>query len=148
EEELPSLIIFDDAQEPDLVERWRPKTGKSSVLITSRRSDWPPELVERSAPLHVLPREASIRLLAEARPNILINSDDREMANAICEMLGDLPLVLIVAASYLRKYKAESLKEYLAALQQGPAIKDASFNQVLVASFKLSYGRLGKNERD
>ena len=149
EEELPSLIIFDDAQEPNLIERWRPKTGKSSILITSRRSDWPPELVEKSVPLHVLPREASIRLLAEARPSILINSTDREIANTICEMLGDLPLALMVAASYLRRYKAESLKEYLAALQQGPAIQDASFNQVLVTSFKLSYrGLEEKNERD
>jgi hypothetical protein len=39
-----SLLIFDNAEDPAAVEKWRPKHGLASVLITSRRDDWPPEM--------------------------------------------------------------------------------------------------------
>jgi len=32
------LLVFDNVQEPAVVEQWRPKTGCCSLLITSRRS--------------------------------------------------------------------------------------------------------------
>lgn len=40
QKQTPCLLVFDNAAEPQVVEEWRPKTGNSHVLITSRRSDW------------------------------------------------------------------------------------------------------------
>jgi hypothetical protein len=130
EAERASLLIFDNAEDPAAVEKWRPKSGCCSVLITCRRGDWPPHMGVSPLGIETLPREKSLELLAEVRSSINSNAKDREAAEKICERLGDLPLALTVAAAYLRKYKSESLSEYLKALSAQPAIKDSSLKKV------------------
>ena len=111
EGERASLLIFDNAENPDAVEKWRPKHGHCSVLITCRRDEWPAGMGVKPLPIETLPREKSLELLAEVRPAISTNAKEREAADKICDRLGDLPLALTVAADYLRKYKSESLSE-------------------------------------
>jgi Tfp pilus assembly protein PilF len=147
ESEYASLLIFDNAEDPAAVEKWRPKHGHSSVLITSRRDDWPPEMGVKRLGIATLPRQKSLELLAEVRPIINAqpvskkDSAERGAADQICDRLGDLPLALTVAAFYLRKYKNESLAEYLQALSSQPAIQDPSLEKVAL-SFSVSYNKL------
>jgi tetratricopeptide (TPR) repeat protein len=141
EGERAALLIFDNAEQPAAVDKWRPKSGHCSVLITSRRADWPPEMGVNPLGIETLPREKSLELLAEVRPLIAKDGKDREAADKICHLLGDLPLALTVAAAYLRKYKSDSVSQYLKALSAQPAIQDSSLQKVS-ASFAVSYNKL------
>lgn len=141
EGERASLLIFDNAEEPAAVEKWRPKSGHCSVLITCRRGDWPPEMGVAPLGIETLPREKSLELLAEVRPLISKPGKDREAAEKICESLGDLPLALTVAAAYLRKYKSESVNQYLKALSDQSPIQDSSLEKVAL-SFGVSFNKL------
>jgi tetratricopeptide (TPR) repeat protein len=141
ESERASLLIFDNAEDPAAVEKWRPKHGHCSVLITCRRGDWPPGMGVHPLGIETLPREKSLELLAEVRSSINSNAKDREAADKICDLLGDLPLALTVAAAYLRKYMSDSINEYLKALSAQPAIQDPSLKKVY-ASFSVSYDKL------
>ena len=145
EAERASLLIFDNAEDPAAVEKWRPKSGHCSVLITCRRGDWPPEMGVSPLGIETLPREKSLDLLAEARTSINSNAKDCEAAGKICDLLGDLPLALTVAAAYLRKYKSESVSQYLQALSAQPAIQDKSLEKVY-ASFSVSYDKLNPQD--
>ncbi|MEE9234587.1 MAG: tetratricopeptide repeat protein [Candidatus Acidoferrales bacterium] len=140
------LLVFDNVQEPVVVKQWRPKTGCCSVLVTSRRSEWPPELGIEPLPVETLPRENGLELLAQARPAITTDPAQRRSANQICDRLGDLALALSVAATYLRKYKRESLSQYLEALRKQPALQDESLKDV-GASFTLSYHKLNAKKK-
>ena len=141
EAERASLLIFDNAEDPAAVEKWRPKSGHCSVLITCRRGDWPPEMGVHPLGIETLPREKSLELLAEVRPSINTNSKDNEAAGKICDLLGDLPLALTVAAAYLRKYKSESISQYLKALSDQSPIRDSSLEKVAL-SFGVSFNKL------
>jgi len=141
ESEHASLLIFDNAEDPAAVDKWRPKSGHCSVLITSRRSDWPPEMGVEPLGIETLPRNKSLELLAEVRPLISKPGKDREAAGKICDLLGDLPLALTVAAAYLRKYKSESISQYLEALSDQSPIQDSSLEKV-VLSFGVSFNKL------
>jgi tetratricopeptide (TPR) repeat protein len=142
ESDQPRLLIFDNAEDPALVEKWRPKHGRCSVLITCRRDEWPAKMGVKPLPIETLPREKSLELLAEARSSIANNTKDRETADKICDLLGDLPLALTVAAAYLKKYKNDSLAEYLEALSSQPAIKDSSLEKEISACFAVSFNKL------
>jgi tetratricopeptide (TPR) repeat protein len=141
EAERASLLIFDNAEDPAAVEKWRPKSGHCSVLITCRRGDWPPEMGVNPLGIETLPREKSLELLAEVRPSINSNAKDREAADKICDLLGDLPLALTVAAAYLRKYKSESVSQYLKALSNQSPLQDSSLEKVAL-SFGVSFNKL------
>lgn len=145
ETERASLLIFDNAEDPSAVEKWRPKSGHCSVLITCRRGDWPPEMGVHPLGIETLPREKSLELLAEARSSISSSAKDREAADKICDLLGDLPLALTVAAAYLRKYKSESIGQYLKALSDQSPIQDSSLEKVAL-SFGVSFNKLNPQD--
>ncbi|PDV97310.1 tetratricopeptide repeat protein [Candidatus Chloroploca asiatica] len=104
---IPRLLIFDncDATEPGqaeaLIQQWRPPTGGCRVLITSRRGVWSTSLGVTTLPLGVLSRDESLALLRKHRPELAV--DDPALA-AIAAELGDLPLALHLAGSYLETY--------------------------------------------
>jgi len=134
------LLVFDNAEDSAMVEHWRPKTGRCSLLITGRRSDWPPQLGLRPLAVETLPRPQSLEMLEAARAEIKSDADARHVADQICEQLGDLPLALRVSSDYLRKYKGEPLHEYLEALRAQPS-PDGELKDVW-ASFSVSYNKL------
>jgi hypothetical protein len=113
-EEIPRLLIFDNVDTEDaeaLVQQYRPTTGGARVLITSRRGVWDDALGIAALPLGVLPREESIALLRWFRAD-LPDAD----ADAIADELGDLPLALHLAGSFLALYTDLSAAEYIAEL--------------------------------
>ncbi len=154
-EELPRLLVFDNADTDDaeaLVAQYRPTTGGCRVLITSRRGVWDPALGITALPLGVLPRAESVALLRRFRADL-----SAAAAEALAQELGDLPLALHLAGSFLQKYarsKEGDPAVFLARLRdpallehqalQGRALSTAwSYHERSVArTFALSYERL------
>jgi tetratricopeptide (TPR) repeat protein len=154
-EELPRLLVFDNVDTDDgemLVQQYRPAPSGCRVLITSRRSVWDTGLGITTLPLGVLPRLESITLLRQFRSD-LSDTD----ADAIAAEVGDLPLALHLAGSFLKKYATTREGDPAAFLErlrdprllehpalQGRATGAAwSYHERSVArAFALSYKRL------
>jgi tetratricopeptide (TPR) repeat protein/transcriptional regulator with XRE-family HTH domain len=153
---VPRLLVFDNCEEETLLEAWRPTSGGCRVLITSRRSNWSPTLGVKALPLGLLPRPDSIELLLRYRPDLAPN-DPR--LDALANELGDLPLALHLAGSYLRAYRSEiGLGGYLDELRRWEVVRHASLLgaglddsvspthhvQGLAQTFALCLGRLDR----
>ena len=93
----PHLIIFDNCESDQLLDQWRPKTGHSRLLVTSRQGTWNAALGLKPLPLRILTPPASIALLQKFAPWLTTQE-----AQAIAHELGHLPLALHLAGSYLR----------------------------------------------
>ena len=121
---LPRLLVFDNCEEEALIDAWRPPSGGCRGLVTSRRSHWSPTLGVTALPLDTLPRSDSIELLRRYRPDL---APDEPGFDAIAAELGDLPLALHLAGSYLRAYRADvRLDDYLAELRRSEVVQHAS----------------------
>lgn len=113
---LPRLLIFDNCEDERLLARWRPPTGASRVLITSRRAQWDQTLGIELLSLGVLQRAESVHLLREHIQDL--QASDASLA-AIATELGDLPLALHLAGSFLNRYRhVQTLTTYLAQLRE------------------------------
>ena len=150
QEPLPRLLIFDNCEEEALLRHWRPPTGGSRVLLTSRRPDWAADLGVRPLPLGLLAPEDAVALLRKHRADP--PAQDPDLA-ALAHELGYLALALHLAGSVLARYRRTlSPAAYLVRLRRSdllevpwlegregsPTGHDAS----LTRTFALSYERL------
>ncbi|MEM7532651.1 MAG: tetratricopeptide repeat protein [Chloroflexota bacterium] len=123
---LPHLLIFDNCEEPEVLNRWHPPTGGCRVLVTSRRHEWDAAFGVQTVALKTLPRAESIALLLKFRPDLAGGFDGSNPyepggpLDAIADALGDLPLAIHMAGSYLRRYKHMPLVDYLRELTTVP----------------------------
>ncbi len=103
---LPRLLIFDNCEDENLLAQWRPPTGGARVLVTSRRGHWNPAFGVRALPLDVLTRTESVALLRKHRPDLAAGEADgaSSILDALAAELGDLPLALHLAGSFLAAY--------------------------------------------
>lgn len=62
QEPIVRLLVFDNCEEPALLERWRPSTGGCRVLVTSRRSSWDLAFGVQSLRVGPMPRAESLEL--------------------------------------------------------------------------------------
>ncbi len=101
------LLVFDNAQEPEDLKDYLPRTGRGHVIITSRNPNWggtaKPLLVD------VFSREESIEFLQS-------RTGQHGGADALADALGDLPLALEQAAAYILATKI-TLADYLELFQ-------------------------------
>ncbi|RRR74023.1 MAG: tetratricopeptide repeat-containing protein, partial [Candidatus Viridilinea halotolerans] len=163
---IPRLLIFDNCDETEpgraeaLIQQWRPTTGGCRVLITSRRGVWSASMGVTTLPLGVLNRAESIALLRKHRPDLAV---DDPALDAIAVELGDLPLALHLAGSYLENYRDSAefgdpttfLSELRdtrlldhEALQGVDSTPSPTNHELHVArTFALSYERLVANEQ-
>ena len=154
---LPRLLVFDNCEEQTLLAQWRLPTGGSRVLITSRRRGWDEVLGVQLLALDTLDRVQSITLLRKFRPDlppITAELDD------IAAALGDLPLALHLAGSYLARYRYDvTAAHYLTQLGQPDLLRHRSLQagglsptghlQHVARTFALSYEQLNPaNELD
>jgi tetratricopeptide (TPR) repeat protein len=144
------LLIFDNCEDETLLARWYPSSGGSRVLITSRRSQWDLSLGVATVPLPILSRGESVALLQKFRPDLTDRSD--ELVDIAAE-LGDLPLALHLAGSFLAKYRhAVTPGAYLTQLRgtahlqhsslQANGISPTAHTLDVGRTFALSYERL------
>jgi tetratricopeptide (TPR) repeat protein len=123
---VPRLLVFDNCEEEVLLDRWRPRTGGARVLVTSRRQSWDRSLGIQAVPISTLPRPASIELLRKFRPDV---PQEDPALSAIAAELGDLPLALHLAGSFLERYANAPDGQpaaYLEALRQGGLLQHPS----------------------
>ncbi|HMA36864.1 MAG TPA: tetratricopeptide repeat protein [Chloroflexia bacterium] len=121
----PRLLIFDDLADPALLDPWRPRPGGSRVLVTSRDAAWaappwrplllPPLAPAASRALLLAPRA---RQRGEAEPPLPADSPAAPAVDAICELLGGVPLALALAGAYLAQAPVLPLDRYLIQLRQ------------------------------
>jgi len=121
--ELPRLLVFDNCEDPLLLQRWQPTSGGCRMLVTSRYTRWNPTQVDCKIWLGLLDRDRSIELLRKYRPDL----PERDL-DAIADELGDLPLALHLAGSFLVDSLRKDLGSpaaYLLVLREG-ALQDIS----------------------
>ena len=157
---VPRLLIFDGCEDEATLLQWRPTHGGCRIILTSRKGRWSPGLGVAPLPLERLKREASVKLLQKFQSIITI-----EEADSIAAELGDLPLALHLAGSFLATYGFEvTPKEYLEQLRllsggnllEHPSLQGlgADFSPTdhelhVARSFALSYDQLDSaKERD
>ncbi len=154
-EATPRLLVFDNCEEEALLRRWRPTTGGCRVLLTARRPVWSATLGVKAVPLDELSREQSVALLKKYRT---YPPEEEVNLEAIAEVLGDLPLALHLAGSFLAEYKNNpalgSPAAYLEKIRQTPALEHPSMSgegahdsptkheQDVSRTFQVSYERL------
>jgi tetratricopeptide (TPR) repeat protein len=148
----PRLLIFDNCEAPELLARWAPRGGGSRLLITSRRADWASAGGVAALGLDVLRRPESVALLREHHPDA-----DGALLTDIAHELGDLPLALHLAGSYLARYRhTVDAAGYLASLRlasplshhslQGGALSPTEHDLHVARTFAFSYDQLAGDE--
>jgi tetratricopeptide (TPR) repeat protein len=154
---LPRLLVFDNCEDEKTLDQWRPHTGGCRILVTSRSASWSLELGIKTLQLSELNREESIALLHKYRADLL--ADDLD---TIARELGDLPLALHLAGSFLKTYRytnAGTPTAYLKQLQQvsllhHPSLKGKGSSpysstghvQNVERTFAVSYELLDSND--
>ncbi|MDG5808899.1 tetratricopeptide repeat protein [Streptomyces ossamyceticus] len=149
---LPRLLIFDNCEDDETLVRWRPPSGGCRVLVTSRRSAWDPTLGLGVQEIDVLPPDDGLALLSQYRPPT--STAESLALAAIADELGQLPLALHLAGSYLSRFKAAVTPDgYLGQLRRSPTVDHRSLSasgisptrhvQTIAATFALSVDRLG-----
>lgn len=100
------LLVFDSAESPETVRAFFPTNGPGQILVTSRNPDW----AEIALPLEVavFERKESKKLLRRREPEIADEDADR-----LAEALGDLPLAIAQAATWLAE-TGMPVSQYLA----------------------------------
>lgn len=153
--DLPRLLVFDNCENEDLLDRWLPTTGGCRVLVTSRSGNWDSFLNVTDLNLGVLSRQESVRLLREYRSDL--PTDDPDL-HAIAEELGDLPLALDLAGRYLKRYArnvapAAYLEDICRpellehpSLRQARGISPTKHDMDVWRTFALSYWRLDASD--
>jgi tetratricopeptide (TPR) repeat protein len=99
------LLVFDNANRPEDLTSLLPPAGNGQVLVTSRWSAWGRWAI--ACRLEVLTRQEAIAFLRTRT-----GTQDEQVAAALAEALGDLPLALAEAAAYVDETQI-SLEEYL-----------------------------------
>ena len=89
------LLVFDNAGQAHDVWSWLPSSAAGHVLITTRTSGWR-EVAAVPVEIDVFGRPESVAVLQERVPG-LPEAD----ADSLAEGLGDLPLAVVQAASYM-----------------------------------------------
>jgi tetratricopeptide (TPR) repeat protein/tRNA A-37 threonylcarbamoyl transferase component Bud32 len=101
---VPRLLVFDNCEDASMFTSWRPTSGGVRVLLTSRKSDWPRSLGVESLALEPLPRNESLALLGRYRPDL---AGELLKLDGLAAELGDLPLALHLAGSFLENYQGD-----------------------------------------
>jgi len=149
QELVPRLLIFDNCESQALLEQWRPVTGGCRILLTSRRAEWSRELNLTCLPLDVLSRSESAHLLQSLAPDL-----GQTHADEIAAEVGDLPLALHLAGSFLARYHQISPAVYLDQLRnkslfehpslqgRGSSLSPTGHEMNVVRTYALSWERL------
>lgn len=108
----PWLLVFDNAEHPSTLAAFLPRGGGGHVLITSRDPTW--DEVADTVGVGVFQREDSVELLTRRVPGI-----SPEEAAQVAEELGDLPLAIVQAGTYI-KGSGLAPRAYLSLLRSQP----------------------------
>ena len=140
------LLVFDDAEDPDVLRPFVPVSGAARVIITSARQS--AENLGIAIPVDVFDADEALAVLNE-RTGLA----DEEGATAVAAELGRLPLALAQAAAviagqhrgyraYLERLRALPVHEYLMR-QDGPPYPHRVAEAVLLSLDAVGAGDQG-----
>ena len=116
-QESNRLIVFDDVDSPDDLSGLVPRGEGMRVLVTTtRRADWEHEGWVH-VPVGVFEREQSIGVLLDRTDQTGRGAADVGAADAIAEILGDLPVAVVQAAATAGRDRY-TLADYLEVLER------------------------------
>jgi tetratricopeptide (TPR) repeat protein len=104
------LLVFDNAEAEETVDDYLPQRRSGHVLVTTRNQHW------RNAATIIVPPWAR----AEAITFLAPPANQVKDADALAAFLGDLPLALDQASSYMQE-TSTSLRDYLSLLRSRTA---------------------------
>ena len=111
------LIVLDDVENPDDLSGLVPRGEGVRVLVTTtRRADWE-GAGWAHVPVGVFEREQSIGVLLDRTDQTGREAADAETADAIAEILGDLPVAVVQAAATARRGRYD-FADYLETLKR------------------------------
>jgi len=131
-----SLLVFDNALDAELVDRWRPKTGSAQVIVTS--SVLSVGNLGQALEVGVFDADEAIAYLTQQT-----GLDDAAGADAVARALGHLPLALSQAAWTIRK-QGLTYQTFLDKLGEVPiarlleAVPGTSYTRTTAATVILS----------
>jgi len=110
----PRLVILDNLENVAAAREWLARLGGGPLrlLLTARRSDWPPDLGLAPLPLELFTPQESRAFLRAFRGDA-----PPEALDALAERLGRLPLALELAGRYLAAHPRLSIADYLERLE-------------------------------
>jgi hypothetical protein len=134
------LLVFDNANRPEELAPFLSNPG-GHLLITSRNYNWAG--IAQTVEVDVFSRRESIELLSRRLPEI-----DEETADRLAHLLGDLPLALEQAASWIVA-TAMPFDEYIDLLEKRTvdALREgalSTYDAPVAVVFGLSFDRLAE----
>jgi tetratricopeptide (TPR) repeat protein len=152
---LPRLLVFDNCDAEETLTQWRPTSGGCRALVTSRRSFWDVTLGLQVLDLDVFPPGDGLSLLERYWQTA--SREDIGALGDIAAELGQLPLALHLAGSYLRRYHTvTSPAAYLNQLRTSPVIEHRSLTaagisptqhiESIAATFAISVDQLAADD--
>ncbi|RDG34937.1 FxSxx-COOH system tetratricopeptide repeat protein [Streptomyces corynorhini] len=133
------LLVFDNADDPEQLQRFLPPGGPGHVLVTSRNQSW--SQYGDALPVDVFLREESVEHLQRRAPGLSARDAD-QVATAV----GDLPLAVEQAAAWIAE-TATPVSEYLDQLgRQAAGVlalnQPAGYPQPVAATWNISIEQL------
>ncbi len=114
QKDIPRLLIFDNCEDDGLLDDWMPPYGGTRVLVTTRKQDWDKTYKMEFIGLSSFSRSESLALLTGSCSRL---QECENTADEIADFMGDLPLALHLAGSYLNTFKSETPMEYIQGLK-------------------------------
>ncbi|EDV20728.1 uncharacterized protein TRIADDRAFT_60677 [Trichoplax adhaerens] len=116
---LKYLLVFDNAENKELVSEYFPLYGNGHIIVTSRNLSW-----QHQIDVSLFDRALSIEYLTSALSSKIQDLTNNAGLNALADELGDLPLALSQAANYMKqnrividKFVKKLVTQKIAALQ-------------------------------
>lgn len=133
------LIIFDNLNNSEFLKEYIPQGKIGHVIVTSQNSIWDNI---NSMPLEIFERKESIEFITKK-----ILGSNNESANILAETLGDLPLALNQAISYINAQKIEIDKYVEKYNSRGIELlnKPKSSTHTIQTTWDLAFNEIGKD---
>ena len=111
------LLIFDNADEPELLKEFRPRNAKGHVLLTSRAQVFDALGIARPIEIEAMSPAEALKFFFTRTGRDDDNAAERGAAAQLAEELGCLPLALEQAGAFVTAKKAR-FQDYLASYRK------------------------------
>jgi tetratricopeptide (TPR) repeat protein len=110
------LLIFDNADAPEQLKTYYPRTPRGHILLTSRAQVFDTLGIARPLPLEKMDPQEALEFLFKRTTRTQNDPNEKNAAEQIAKELGYLPLALEQAAAYMVA-KTARFQDYLASFQ-------------------------------
>lgn len=131
------ILAFDNADEPELIKPLLPTARRGDVVITSRNPAW--RQLARPVAVPALTRAEAVTYVEQRT-----GDDDAAGADALAELLGDLPLALDQACAYVEQ-TGMSVGDYVGMFRRhraGLLLRGDAGGRTVATTWGLAFDRL------